>query len=265
MAVDLTVLSVRQPWAALMLTGDKWCENRSWPTDYRGPLWIHASQSFSEKERAYWQKQGIDAKLLVPGAILGCVDLVEVLDVGEITAAREEELIEQYQLDPAGHEHVEGEWCWIVARPRALPQPIPATGKLRLWKFSADDSAVAGLPTTARVMAKLDDETLAKRRASRAKWTPQTLEIVVDGNPERVKFSPERQGVAMWFLKRSTSRYARRADAWQYDEGEPYFRAGCEKAWEVFPDSFLEPTPEKFLARRKRKSKPTTKTTARNR
>jgi len=35
-------LSIRQPWAWLIVQGHKPIENRTWPTTYRGPLLIHA-------------------------------------------------------------------------------------------------------------------------------------------------------------------------------------------------------------------------------
>jgi hypothetical protein len=38
----MKTLSVRQPWASLIVSGAKDCENRSWATSYRGPLLIHA-------------------------------------------------------------------------------------------------------------------------------------------------------------------------------------------------------------------------------
>ena len=41
----MKVLSVKQPWASLLLEYGKDAENRSWTTEYRGPLIIHASQS----------------------------------------------------------------------------------------------------------------------------------------------------------------------------------------------------------------------------
>jgi patatin-like phospholipase/ASCH domain-containing protein len=36
-------LSIRQPWASLIISGVKDVENRTWPTRYRGPVLIHAS------------------------------------------------------------------------------------------------------------------------------------------------------------------------------------------------------------------------------
>lgn len=38
-------LSIRQPWAWLIVNGYKPVENRNWPTSYRGPVLIHASKT----------------------------------------------------------------------------------------------------------------------------------------------------------------------------------------------------------------------------
>ncbi len=40
-----SVLSVQNPWSYLICRGLKDVENRSWPTDYRGRLYIHSSGS----------------------------------------------------------------------------------------------------------------------------------------------------------------------------------------------------------------------------
>lgn len=40
---SLPALSIRQPSAWLVVAGIKDVENRSWPTNYRGPLLIHAA------------------------------------------------------------------------------------------------------------------------------------------------------------------------------------------------------------------------------
>ena len=37
------ILSIRQPWASLIVHGYKDVENRTWRTGYRGPVLIHAS------------------------------------------------------------------------------------------------------------------------------------------------------------------------------------------------------------------------------
>jgi len=50
----MKTLSVHQPYATLICAGVKDVENRSWKTDYRGPLLIHASQvSFAWPDANY--------------------------------------------------------------------------------------------------------------------------------------------------------------------------------------------------------------------
>lgn len=41
----LKALSLKQPWANMVASGDKTIETRKWPTDYRGPLLIVSSKS----------------------------------------------------------------------------------------------------------------------------------------------------------------------------------------------------------------------------
>jgi len=42
----MKALSVRQPWAWLIVAGYKGIENRTWETRHRGPLLIHAGKTF---------------------------------------------------------------------------------------------------------------------------------------------------------------------------------------------------------------------------
>lgn len=39
----MKVLSIRQPWAWLIIHAGKDIENRTWKTNFRGPVYIHAS------------------------------------------------------------------------------------------------------------------------------------------------------------------------------------------------------------------------------
>ena len=39
---ELPALSIRQPWAELIVRGHKDVENRTWRHSYRGPVLIHA-------------------------------------------------------------------------------------------------------------------------------------------------------------------------------------------------------------------------------
>jgi hypothetical protein len=39
----MKIISIRQPWAALIVSGAKDGENSTWPTRYRGSVLVHAS------------------------------------------------------------------------------------------------------------------------------------------------------------------------------------------------------------------------------
>lgn len=77
-------LSIRQPWASLIVAHGKDIENRSWSTAYRGPLLIHAAAT---RSAADWiaavelcRRIGVAFTLRpsqVPmGGLVGVVDLV---------------------------------------------------------------------------------------------------------------------------------------------------------------------------------------------
>ena len=53
------IISVRQPWAWLIVAGHKDIENRTWRTSYRGRLLIHASLA-TEPEDFPMQRQWIE-------------------------------------------------------------------------------------------------------------------------------------------------------------------------------------------------------------
>lgn len=46
----MTALSIRQPWAWLIVNGHKNIENRTWYSKFFGPLLIHAGKAMTMKE-----------------------------------------------------------------------------------------------------------------------------------------------------------------------------------------------------------------------
>ena len=45
----IPALSIRQPWAWLIVNGFKDIENRDWPTNFRGRLLVHAGQTMARR------------------------------------------------------------------------------------------------------------------------------------------------------------------------------------------------------------------------
>jgi len=138
---EVQVLSIRQPWAEMILTGDKWCENRSWKTGYRGRLYIHSSRIDSLPDED-WDFYKLAKDKLTTGAIVGHCELVEILWMGEDNGANWCKTIDyvgenhrDLPMDGDETTHVMGPYCWILKKPKRLRKPIPTGGKLRLWKF----------------------------------------------------------------------------------------------------------------------------------
>jgi hypothetical protein len=75
----MKILSIRQSWASLIVSGNKDVENRTWPTRYRGPVLIHASQqpddiSHEDIERRF----GVSSPAAQPrGGVVGIADIVD--------------------------------------------------------------------------------------------------------------------------------------------------------------------------------------------
>lgn len=63
----MKALSIRQPWAWLIVNGYKDIENRTWRTDYRGKLLIHASKTF-DHEGYEWVLKNFP-EIALPGSL----------------------------------------------------------------------------------------------------------------------------------------------------------------------------------------------------
>ena len=86
----MKAISIRQPWAWLIINGYKDVENRDWPTHYRGRIWIHAGKNEAPKEE-YIEALKLYEKLfpneptpwppsISKGGIVGTVDIVDCVD-----------------------------------------------------------------------------------------------------------------------------------------------------------------------------------------
>ncbi|PJZ89519.1 ASCH domain-containing protein [Leptospira levettii] len=53
----MKTLSIRQPWAELIVSGLKDIENRDWPTRYRGEILVHASKTFDKESFDFLQNE----------------------------------------------------------------------------------------------------------------------------------------------------------------------------------------------------------------
>jgi ASCH domain len=105
----IRALSVRQPWADLIVRGIKDVENRSWRTNHRGPLLICASKKFDLQDL---QDFGLEDPPL--GAIIGVVNLVDCT------------------LERRSAWHDAENYGWYLEHPQIFAEPIPFKGAVGL-------------------------------------------------------------------------------------------------------------------------------------
>jgi len=127
----MKALSFRQPWAELVLRGQKTLDLRTYNSHFRGRFLIHAAQ---EIEREACVAHGLDPDALPTGGLVGSVELVDVVPLDEATyAARQAEHL-------GGRSFRAGLFGWALARPERLPALVPLDGRRRL--FDVDDRLV---------------------------------------------------------------------------------------------------------------------------
>lgn len=69
-------LSLKQPWAALVVHGRKTVEVRRWPTLRRGRILIHAARIPDDRPEAWkWVLSDVRATAQLTGGIVGAVEL----------------------------------------------------------------------------------------------------------------------------------------------------------------------------------------------
>jgi activating signal cointegrator 1 len=125
-------LTLTQPWATLVAIGAKKIETRSWPTNYRGPLAIHAAKGFPKWAREFASdlehiiyKTG-ETPSWPTGVVLATCELVHCA------------IAEYIDVDPIEREYGDysaDRWAWMLEDVQRLDKPIPAKGMLGLWEW----------------------------------------------------------------------------------------------------------------------------------
>ena len=159
----MKAITMYQPWASLLACGAKKYETRSWPTNYRGPIAIHAATRKPDTRgmsasTVHAMVQAVrplvvqDARttmylpleLLPRGAIIATAELVECWQVIEHTPTviilRQSNGIGEDKI-PADAPYLQfgdysvGRYIWAFTNMTMLPEPIPAKGRQRIWNW----------------------------------------------------------------------------------------------------------------------------------
>jgi len=136
-------LSLKQPWAALLVGGRKTIEVRSWPTARRGRILIHAAR-VSDERPAAWAYVDAELELLART----CGGIIGMAELADCTPYRS---LEAFVSDRAKHLN-EPEWFvppvlygFTFDKPQWVPfHPYP--GWMRFFPVEWDETA-AGVAT----------------------------------------------------------------------------------------------------------------------
>lgn len=137
----MKVISIRQPWAQLIVTSHKQFETRNWTTKHRGDILIHASAGKMTKLEKKIYGEGI-CKFGVPciaaedwsyGAIIGIAKIVNMHPINQhFIVSPKEYHFGDYSLN-------EQRFAWEMSNPVLFQYPVPAKGTLGVWDYEISD------------------------------------------------------------------------------------------------------------------------------
>ena len=132
----MKVISLTEPYATLIMDNKKRIETRSWKTDYRGELYIHASSTKIPKE---WRNNQ-ELMKLVEGTPLHFGYIVchcQLVDCIFMTKEFVEDMKKNHPMEYLCGVYEEGRYAWILENITPLDVPIPAKGHLNLWNYES--------------------------------------------------------------------------------------------------------------------------------
>jgi hypothetical protein len=103
----MRAITIRQPWASLIVDGKKTVEYRSWPCRHRGRLAIHAGL-FVDRDES--KRVGYDPTKLPRGQVIAVVEMV-------------------------GCKKLRDGFGWQLRNVRKI-KPVRVRGKLGLWNWT---------------------------------------------------------------------------------------------------------------------------------
>lgn len=159
----MKAITIWQPWASLIAIGAKQYETRSWATNYRGQIAIHAAAkdikriykelfpcSDYEFHPSHIMKEqfcdtikacGLNENKLPTGCIIATAELVDCYKITKrLTFAEKEKTIsiqEMSEKELLFGDWTPGRYAWEIANIKILDKPIRAKGQQRLWNWEA--------------------------------------------------------------------------------------------------------------------------------
>jgi len=153
----MKAITIYQPWASLIAVGAKRFETRSWKTDYRGMIAIHAAKkpfsngSWLDRElHPFANALGLpdiySFDALPLGAVIATAELVGIWEIGAgrdvCTGSKSADFKKNGQryeisrLEECFGDWTPGWYAWELANVMPEDEPIPARGQQGLWEWN---------------------------------------------------------------------------------------------------------------------------------
>ena len=129
----MKAITLWEPWASLVALKIKRWETRSWWTNYRGPLVIHAA---SKKSFHSHYMKAAQTSITAPDLKIEDLSFGQIVAVCDLTACIEmsnKMIMEMTETERMLGDWLEGRYAWKLENVRALDKPITVLGKQGLW------------------------------------------------------------------------------------------------------------------------------------
>ena len=123
----MKVLTLKQPWATLVAEGIKKYEFRSWKTNYRGKILIHAGAGVDKEGME--QVKGLNLKY-PSKKIIACVDIVDCLELDD---SLNNQIINENNIS-YGKKYRTG-YAWKLDNVKLISIDKEINGKLGMWNI----------------------------------------------------------------------------------------------------------------------------------
>lgn len=130
----MKVITIKQPFASLIAEGLKEYEFRTWKTNYRGKILIHAGKGIDKKAMEKFKEYNLEYP---SGCIIAKVDLTDCIEINEETRKMLQEKNSLVYSNVVKHT----EWKGFGFKMENVEKinPIQVNGKLSLWEYDYND------------------------------------------------------------------------------------------------------------------------------
>ena len=125
----MKAITLKEPWASLVVNGYKTYEFRSWKTSYRGKILIHAAKSCDKNNIDRFNSYNLDygnSEIIGEAEIIDCVKVDDELRKKLLK-------VDNVVYSESGFNET---YAFVLSNCKKYDKYIPCKGKLNIWQFN---------------------------------------------------------------------------------------------------------------------------------